>query len=307
MEVWPRRRRSWAILAAFGAGAAACNLLTGVSGLDESPGLGGDAADAGNDTQLRMDATKSDASLGDARVPLDHAAPDVADAPISMRSNFCALLDPSPTFCADFDESSVDAGWSGVSLNGGTVTLDTTSYVSPKASMRASMSPSTSSYGYAALVENFSAPIGASRLTFDLELVTIDTCGEYAKFLALTLDNAEDPPFALFLQLASDDGGLILVEQDPVDGGANYPGYTITNSIETGKWTHFEIDTLAAPGDGGIGQYQVSIDDASALAPVAPQSPWAYGVPQINVGVTGVNGPMGACVVRFDNVTFDME
>jgi hypothetical protein len=311
VDVYPyrvraRRHRAWWVLAVAGSGAA-CNLLTGVSNLDETPGEESDAGHARKDATPPQDASRVDTSIGDAGPPFDHVASDAEDVPIQMRSNFCALLDPPPILCADFDEGSLDGGWAQVGLNGGTVVLDPTQFVSPPASMIASILPATSGYPFAVLSKNFTEAIGNSRFAFDFELVTIDSCGEYAKFVSLTLPNPESTPFALFVQLASSDGGLLIVEQDPVDGGADYPSYSLVDSFPAGVWGHLEIDTIAAPDDGGISQYQVSLNDASVLPPTAVQSTWAFGAPSIGVGIVGANTPGGACVVRFDNVTFDLE
>lgn len=227
----PRRRsRSLAAFATFGVAVVTpcCSLLTSTSGLS---GGAATQSDGGADSFAGGEASP-DAS------PLDGPSMDAEAGPPG-----CAA---GELFCADFDEGTVDNGWSALSAGVGTMTVDTAAFVSPGRSVLVTL-PRT--VGYTQAITLSKAVLGgfqSFRCSFSIRRDEIGTSA--VSFASLEVAT-EDGDIVTLHANAGATQGSVAVRYYSADAGTTTPQETPASvAFAPGAWHEmsFEIDRTVA-------------------------------------------------------------
>lgn len=272
-------------------GSASCTLLVSTTGL------------TGN---VAKDAAASDApNAGDARDALA-AGDGGADAPADG-GPFCASHGGA-TFCADFDQGDAQAGWttSGSGGAGGSLSLDTTAYVSAPASLVAIASAGQSSgFGLGVRLEKkMTMPVAprSAHLSYDLRLDGADSTKSPQ---LVTIGFGPDANRRYFVTLATN-GSNAFIQEDvpPLDGGqTRFPQRPLSRPIVLGSWTHvdmtvdFDSRTIVMTLDGNQG-FSAAMD------------PEGMSGPSIEFDIGAIyysSGSVASASAHYDNVLLDLK
>jgi hypothetical protein len=285
--------RLWIILvSAAPLAAAACTALTGANGLtvcsgeacsgatDADPG-DADLADSGLET-----ASMTDTAFVDTTGPGDGGSGEAGP--------WCVVHGTGHTFCADFDEPSLDAGWTTVTAVSATLTQDGTTWSSPPFSLD---SKTDGTAGSAATQEGRftkSLPtITTLNVAFAVRLDTVDSSCH-----AVRLDFGD---YSLLLDL----GMQGLIEQGPVvDAGPDAGGYSTEYPLASlpalHTWSQATIAVQLAP----VRHVSIVFDSVMVLS-TGVFSTFTNGSLAVGVGVHTYT--KGLCEAHYDNVLIDVE
>jgi hypothetical protein len=302
------------ILLAVTAGCGGPEFVTGASG-DAAPETGG-PIDSGGETDAAMpDAGDHDGAMphdsgttnDGAPPPSDGAGPplDAGDAAAGPFS--CATVTGnSVLFCADFDEGTPSPwGWdSDPTYNGGTNTLDMTTYLSPPASY-AAKTPAlipTAMTSVASLGKSVSS--SANTLTYAFQLlvkqfdITGSTASQAVPVAGLTV-GPTTAQYESFTLLVSSKGFQLQTTVPSADGGQQVQTVpTSVTSVAANTWVRVE---LALKRGTSPWTFTVTLDNGLALTTQPPTSPSDTAV-QIQLGILDVTPPSGGDTIDFDNV-----
>lgn len=270
-----------------------------------SPGDGGGGTDAS-----MPDGGEHDGATHDSGSPNDGAPPpgdggpplDAGAGPFS-----CATQTGSAVlFCSDFDEGTPSPwGWeSDPTYNGGTDTLDMTSFLSPPASY-AAKTPATLPTSMTTVASlGKSVPTSAPTLTYAFQLMVkqFDISGMAASqaipVASLTVGPTSGQ-YESFALLVSSKGFELQTTTPTADGGQQVQTVpTSVTSVAANAWIRVDM-TLKR----GVTPWSfvVTLDGTQALTTQPPTSPSDTAV-QIALGILDVAPPSGGDAVDFDNV-----
>jgi hypothetical protein len=211
----------------------------------------------------------------------------------------CASLSKRPLFCADFDEGTGDAGWTGETVKLGSVAVDSNHSRSPPSALLASTESSSTQSPEAVVVWALPTPIGGARLAFNLYVAQADPSVRYVKFAGISFPNGSD----LLYQHGSADS---VVEGVPgPDGGSTYVGYPLVRSPALATWSHIEIH-LIADATGTIIAIEVLVDGIVVL-PASAIAGKPAGAPSLLFGLFSVTAPTAPWQVYFDDIVLTAD
>jgi hypothetical protein len=273
--------------------------------------------DEGFDTSTSPETGQPDTSpvdTGQEDAPADTTMPrdsspgsDVTEAAMPP---FCASLVPAPVFCDDFDVHALPGVWDSLTQMGGTLALDTSSWVSPPHSLLATDSALAAGQPLnAALIKRFTLPAPPTTFTwsFELEPVAVDTTSMAAIVLAsLDFDDAGGDRYSVQFTLEQDGGPvrLRLEEQSALVGGGNtYVPHTLPDPLPLGQWTNVKlVMTRTAATTASV---QVTYGGTSELA----STPLGMNVNattlQLAIGSFYETEPSLGWTMRYDNVVLN--
>jgi hypothetical protein len=289
---------------------AACTLVAPLGGLTsgsssqeqaEGGGSGTGPTDAGGD--VAPDVTNSMDSPGespaDAPSPVDKGGPPPpTDGPSDTSAlTFCEKA--SHFFCADFDEGSVDAGWSVVQAgNAGDLALDTQTYTSAPASAQLGGDQNAS-----AALTKYLSPTVPGQVHVELDVIG---CAVPSAGVVSLVNIGQDMPgnsSENVLRVQSDGTTVFIADQYPGDGGEVYNRYTLPSGLSTTSWTHVVLDVVLSETDGSV---SLSLGGSQVLS--------VSGIPTSSANVTDTYVAVEARTFQvtaaetalFDSVTVDL-
>jgi hypothetical protein len=270
-------RAAWIVGATWSV--TACSLLTSLDGLHA-------ASDASTDSSA------NDSSSVDVFLDASDAG-DTADGP------FCQTH-PGHTFCADFDEGSLTAGFTSVvDMGVGATALDNNDRSSPPASYEAVFDASAVSQCNEALLEKNLTNNGNHdyHLEFDFE-----SCGlpSISVELFSIIQNAGIDAFSV----SADPFSYKLYTEGSDDAGVHTHTYDMGVWPATG-WHHVIVDASDLLGKGKSA-IQVTVDGTSMLDIQTGWS-WSVSLTQLEVGLRACTSASPTCGVHYDNILLDVN
>ncbi|MGO8999437.1 MAG: hypothetical protein ACLQVI_39430 [Polyangiaceae bacterium] len=308
-------------MAALALAGPACSILTSLNNLDPGPGPG--EAGASNDAPSSNDS-------GGIVTPGEDAGDSGEDAALEAASNdsgpldatpdgppsaYCASFSPQSLFCDDFDEDTQDAAalaapWDQVTGVGGTVTRSGGIFTSPTLAMLVTTKAGAASIDLCGYKSFTAVPkVGEElSLAFDLYVVQADTTtSSDAVLAAIELIDALGDRWALQLELTYDGIALDVnfSENDSVVGDASttYTSHPVATRFPIGAWTRVTMEVTVGP------PFTATLSFGStAVAKQVPVTPHTIsGHPEILVGGTYAQQSTEGWIVRYDDVTFDVD
>jgi hypothetical protein len=258
---------------AFATGSgAACNALTRVGSLKESPCVPDCGAEA--DT---VDAGDATVNAGDATVNEDGATPALdatGDAPADAAPGWCAAQDASYRLCSDFDlpdgpvTQGFDLGVVPVPYGeGGTFQLDPKSFVSPPHGGLGVANPFPAQQTSGVRLEGTLWALGPSPSTVQCTLQwnphkVSTVSGDYAHVAALGVysDAQQNDQEANFSVQMHADGSLIFLEIHTTDTPMDVP-HAIPIQVSLDAWYAVEMSFTTS---AGVTTYSVSVGGVPA-------------------------------------------
>jgi hypothetical protein len=274
---------------------AACTSLDGLTSSD-APDAGDETTDATEAGAAGDDAAPEDAASDDARSDEDRGPDTAKDAGSDAREGgtWCQAQSPPPAFCADFDEGSLEKGWSGPpsASSGGKGSLDTHLFHSPPGSFAVDIpahSGIASAYLSASVVQSFSE----ATLAFDVYAT------DYSHPIAATIAlSAGGSAHAYYVELELDPTSGQIHEHDTTDRYTSFG-----NGLPTGQWARVAM-TLKLPKAGAAGSLTVSYNGVVQLDHHPVSSATAFGSPKISLGAIYATS---AWQGHFDDVALDLN
>lgn len=295
-----RAFRSLAILLGA-AGLVRCSLLLDTNQLTAA---GDRLADGSADGDAHPDAASSDGdagedSPGDSK-PGDSGGLEAGDSE-AQAGTYCETLVPKPTLCSDFDNVDFPAGWDTLSVWGKCkATLDTTLYVSPPRSFRATSPLFTTTGGCSSTLQRkFPAPQSSLVIDFDLLIVARDT-GSTLDLVSVSMPASGGTEHAV-LRLTPW-AAEIKETVDLADGGTLYGGHPLPEIPSLGTWSHihWSIDLTGTNATSNVTMNGVTTGDSLHMKDFLAD-------PQISIGIGYVGAPADPCDFVFDNIVVDIK
>lgn len=232
----------------------------------------------------------------------------VADAAADGQAvPFCLGRDARPTFCASFDGPGYLAEWSSSDSTGARLERDTSSSVSPPASLRITAEPDGGAMS-AAVGTSFAAwkdRAFTAVMGFDLQVVDAAPAGALAVIATPLLFATGEPVYILQLVARPLDDGtsvsLQLVEVSKALGRSS--GHPSAVSVQQGAWSHLDLTVIHADGQHAVELLvdgQVGFSGPLDLATMG-------GTPSSSFGLAFADSNTTAWSLRFDNVTLDLR
>jgi hypothetical protein len=226
---------------------------------------------------------------------------------------FCEKQSPTPSLCADFDETDWEKGWDNDgrrlcpgTAGGGTIQPSTKHYVSAPRSFYAYTPDVVMAGGSSSALLVKVLPLEPS-VALELELfvdeLDIPTGDGATTFALLNYGDTVG-----FVALILDSSGMELGVLYPQ--GDHGVAVSILPTVPTGQWIHVELLVQNAPSDGGPDGW-VSVDTggggtATAVLPATFQVPTGNPIyPALEIGSTA-QGPIGAVGLYIDNVVLNL-
>jgi hypothetical protein len=278
--------------------------LEATSSLDDAPGvdLSADAADAGD-----LDGPASDVAdaIGDSAMP-GSTVPAMAPPywPDAGTQTWCGMQEAfvMHTFCADFDQTSLPAGFSGsdgqflseTSSDAKSSPNDLLLYVPAQAAVTAG------SFG-SKLSQPFPTYSSTISLSFDVKPEVLDpTSG----LLFAALDFLGNGAAKYSVRLAFNMGVPRLEESFL----GNPPDKFHSNfALPAQVWSRVEVDITFA-GDAGASTESISVNGVPAVPTETLHPPQGFDSrPNLLVGAVYGTTPNGVWVIRYDDVTLDIH
>ena len=253
----------------------------------------------GDEAELARDAGVPDAA--EASLPAEGSAPPDARP-------FCETRSPKPTFCASFDGPSFLAEWTDSHATNARIERDTSSFVSPAASLRVALDREDSgpvSCGVGASFDTWADKPFSVTVGFDLQIeaaAPVDALAVIANPIYFTV-----PGRASYLvQLTGRplaDGSTIAVSLVEVTNSPDATrGHSSSVSLQIGTWTHVDL-TMALAGTNNSAR--LAFDGAVGFE--GPLELSATGTPHTTFGIATVDPETTAWAYRVDNVTLDFR
>jgi hypothetical protein len=277
---------------------AACSLTTSLDGISSgaptplaTPEGGG--VDAGGSPEA---SAALDGSTG-----LDAAGGIDAGPP----GPFCASIVPKPTFCDDFERTSLIGAWENRSLSGGgSVTLapSTRTPTGQELITKIPVFPA-GSVSVASLDRNF---VSAQRVTLSYALRIEAAPGQGSQqvmLVAVTPPGASGDFFHTYLFVTS--AGVMLVEET-FPGGSNAGGSFVPNTLSVpivfGTWQRIDMTlTLVAPA-----RLVLAVDGKTAFDGAAVPF-YRPGVVAVGAGIHYTDTPSGPLALHVDDLYLDLK
>jgi hypothetical protein len=277
----------------FVAGAVGCSLAVSVDGL-----TGGDGGSHASD------GAPGD---GDAGARDAEDAGEAAEASRPGASPCAAVHD----LCDDFDHGTVGAipPWDGMVTVGGSLTLDTSTFRSPPASLVARVAATGADAGDAVpkayLTRRFDGGARMVHCAFDARFDQ-DPPTEWQAFVLSTEPQSPSPLSGYFLAWAGPTPGVAAssideahFERDGGGGGTFYPAYGVPGT----DWFHAEIDVDL---DADAGAAEMDIDDASVFTHrLTPPTKTSGQSLEIGITMSFRFGAAPVWSIHFDNIACD--
>jgi hypothetical protein len=262
------------------------------------------AAEADAPRDGSVDTSSPDAADGatDAAKPGD-AAMDAADG---EAGTWCSQQSPTPTFCADFDTPPLAAGWTGTNLTNGTVTLDTTHFVTGPSSLLATTNAFTASGTAQPVVYKTLTPSGPT-IHFELQLsvVAIDPHAQIvaAELVVLSPGNTDLYRYSLVITAT----GSEIQEEFAGDSGNLYKTMQLGRVFTTGTFYPVQIDLVLPTSGGAAPTGTLHIGGSLLIDHAALFNGAAQGKLQIDVGAQVYPSvAIGSCQTNADNVLLNV-
>ena len=257
-------------------------------------------------------AAPVDSAFRDADNARESGAPE--DAPpdvhrIDASTTFCATLNPSPLFCEDFDVRPLPGLWTTVHQVGGSLAMDTATFVSAPNALLARSSALPIGAGLDNVLRAmFALQVTPSAVTLDFQVrpAVVDPTPNAALVLAAVdfIDAANDR-YSVQLSLVNSAGALnVLLEEQTgfADGTTAYLAHPIPDPLAVGQWTRVLL-AIALTGST-TGQAHVSFGAAHELDAPLQVRVTATKL-QLDIGSSYESEPSMGWNVLYDNVAFD--
>jgi hypothetical protein len=239
-------------------------------------------------------------SDGLAGVGSDGAVSDSIDG----AADYCASLVPQPLFCEDFDRTSLPGRWDVREETGGTVSLDTSGYVSAPDSLLAQYGALQRGQPLNALLrKQFTFATFPSNFVLDffIQPVRVDPATNAATVVAsLDFHDSAGDRYSLQFSLVQNFGtvGVRFEEQTGwTDGGATYTNHPLPDALPLGAWTDLRLEVRSAHARVTLGG-TLEIDTPLVVTVVPVRL-------QLALGSSYETEPSAGWATRFDNVTLD--
>lgn len=277
------------------------------------PALGsmvpGDAAAPVNDAAAPVDSAFGDAD--DAResgTPRDATA-DVQHADASTA--FCATLSPRPLFCEDFDVRPLPGLWTTVHQVGGSLAMDTSTFVSAPNALLARTDALPVGQGLDNVLRAmFPLQVAPATVTLDLQLrpaIADPTPNATLVVAAIDFIDSANNRYSVQLTLVNGASALnVLLEEQTgfADGTTAYLAHPIPGTLAVGQWTHVVLAIVLSSATAG--QAHVSFGAAHELDAPLQVRVTATKL-QLDVGSSYETEPSMGWNVLYDNVAFDSK
>jgi hypothetical protein len=281
---------------------------SGSSGYCECPTADGAAADVGTNCSHGQATCDYVCSAGAWPV-----APETSDAaPADTGAgDFCASLSPQPLLCDDFDEHALPDIWPEFNQVGGTLSLDSTAFLSPPNSLSIMSDPLSSGQSYDTSLRRvfpLASPPNAVSLAFSLQSVSADPAlNDAIVIVALDFLDADTDRYTVQITLFQEGIGLGLRLEEQArfrDGTSSYMTQPLPDSITAETWTDVRlVVTRASPTAASA---RVTFNGATEIDTPLVLSVAATSV-QVDIGSSFETEPSAGWTNRYDNVVFDIQ
>ncbi len=285
--------------------------------------LGGAAVAAGCSATLDFDALSNGeaTNVGDSGKPATDSGGSGTTggggaAGDSATSTYCRSLNPTPTFCDDFDDTNpLPANrWSATDQMGGAITVDSLASVSPSMSLLAKTSTALAgSLAHAIRRKEFAAFADTKagfRIDFDMRIEDIDPANQAQITVFAMLFGLENDYYQLVMNVDVTGGvfSLKMAENAYAADASGYQAHGFAGPAPLqNKWlhAHIEIDVRSPSGTDG-NALRVSIDgksqfDGSLSVPLKGKAP------RVEMGIGYVKAPSAPWTIRYDNIVADVK
>jgi hypothetical protein len=254
----------------------------------------------GDEVELDRDAGVFDAS--------SEASPVEASLPPDTRP-FCEARSPKPTLCASFDGPSLLSEWTeSETSNNVRLDRDTSSYVSPSASLRVSLARVDNGRVSGAVGASFDAWANKAfsvTIGFDIQIeaaAPADASAVIATPIAFSVPGRASYLAQLVGRPLADGStiGLSLVEVTTSPDEAR--PHASSASLQIGKWTHIDLTMALA---GANNSARLALDGAVGYE--GPLELLASGTPFTRFGLAAADPAATSWAYRVDNVTLDFR
>jgi hypothetical protein len=259
-------------------------------------------------------AAQVDSSFRDAADARESGAPEDAPADVQRSeasTTFCAALNPSPLFCEDFDVRPLPGLWTVVHQVGGSLAMDTATFVSAPNALLARNNALPAGQGLDNVLRAVFPLQGApSTVTLQLELrpaMTDPTPNAVLVVGAIDFVDAANNRYSVQLTLVNTAGALnVLLEEQTgfADGTSAYVAHPIPDPLAVGQWTHVLLTVVLSSST--TGQAHVSFGAAHELDAPLQVRVTATKL-QLDVGSSYETEPSMGWNVLYDNVVFDSK
>ena len=315
-------RHRWSLVvlgASLGVGALThCSLVNDLDALGAGSGDGGSGADVraiGNTdsgTGATLDAATPADDAGedaDAAKPTADAGPDTADtappnAPPTFvdagATTFCSAH-TSSTFCADFDEAPLPAGFT--STEGAFISLTSTNPSSRPNDFLLNVPPQNGVGVLASKVtRSFPRSATGADVAFDLDPEKLNTSA--SGLLIAALEFTSNPAAKYSVRLAFNQGAIRVEESYLAPSPADI--FHSVFSLAPGQWSRIRLE-LRFGADGGPSTLGVYVNDVLQGSKDALTPPLGMdGRPTLLLGAVYGSLPHDGWTLRYDNVLLDL-
>ncbi len=227
-----------------------------------------------------------------------------ADGETDAGASWCSANAGTATFCDDFGDPSLSAGWSIESSgSGGTGTLDRETYTSAPAAFTAEVAPADTIPAQWCLRKTFDVGDAGVRLALDLRVETLEAASAQASLSLATLAFAgvgQEHAYTLDLALRAD--GLHLLEHLSTGEDADRPLLLLPLAA-----TWMRIELIFERAAEAPPRVSVTVNGEVLLAPQLAGDGNANGAPTVRLGIVAASGYSGIRTAHFDNVVVDQR
>jgi hypothetical protein len=287
---------------------------------DASPGDTGSVADSGShDADASPSVTDSGApDSAETSVDAADAAPDgpwvpASDPPTWLEAgaaSWCTMYGFGSTFCADFDESPLPAGFSGSDSIKGANLIVTSSLAQLDSlgnDLLVWVPPNTATTVFDAKVSRlFDTPVSSIVLSFDILPEYINTTASGILFAALDFTQRAVPS-AYSVRLAYNAGSPRLEESFLGGEPADIPHKSFT--LPVGVWSRVQININFVGLDGGGSAMEaISVGGVAQGLPETLSPPSGFSsIPNLLIGAVYGTFPVDGWSIRYDNVLLTLQ
>jgi hypothetical protein len=271
---------------------------------DASTDVDGSNLDSGTETDATTDAPW-EADTGPAEPLADAGGAE------GGRLGYCESLSPAPAFCDDFDEHALPGEWAAVSDVGGTLSEDSTSFVSSPSSLLTHDDALQAGQPLdTALRTQLRLPAAPDTISFEVQLepvsADLDACAATV-VAALDFTDAANDRYTVQFTLVQQGLalGLRLEEQSGfADGASSYLSHPLADPLPLGTWT--DVRMVVGRTAAMAATVHVSFNGAAEL-----DTPLSITVDattlQLTIGSSFETEPSGGWANRYDNVRLDLQ
>ncbi len=289
-----------------GGGDAGSEAVTASSPDGQAPAQGGSDAQTPTSDAQPLDATSTTAADGDAGGAAGRDGGDAATHADAAAKDAAGEDAGAPVFADDFEGAQpLPRQWDVMATSDGTLALDTSLFVSPATSLRASAFPlDAGAPGNAANVtlrKLLPMPATGTTVAYDFHAIVkqYDAVVD-AVIGALQISDGAGDLYELQLDVRQNGSGglgVIFAEYTGIaDGGSTYVGHPVVAPLPVEAWTHLrvELDVAAPP------VARVYFDGTLALETEVTIAVQGTAI-QLSLGLSYVASPSAAWVVNYDD------